>query len=104
MSDELLCVCGHQEEQHHPDKGVCRCLLFRPVLPWPDAEGCWWFACDDPDFEPQRGLLRFWMSPHYGLVALCDDGDITDFDTWPLHHGTASFTRLLEQNPFGEPQ
>jgi hypothetical protein len=98
VTNEPICVCGHAKEQHlsHPGDTYClpcNCKTFRPVLPWPDEVGLWWCPI---------GIVRAFVAAiRSGKVAswsIYYDGLMYQEDDWS--DLPASFTKLLEPNPF----
>lgn len=93
MSNERLCVCGHNKGWHDkwPERecGICPCE-YRPVLDWPDADGHWW--CDKRDEVLQAAVIDT------GVMVGAFNGWVyrNEFEE---HHGPAQFTKC-EPNPF----
>lgn len=109
MSDsgERVCLCGHdhlwldgQRQQECVEEG-CECEVYRPVLPWPDAEGDW--RCDQIDrvvaaYRGDDGHI--YLDYPLKHISDTDHGIWVDQYEFELHHPKARFTRLIEPNPF----
>lgn len=107
---EAKCICGHDHlwpdavlgQQQFDDccEEECECDTFRPVLPWPDAEGYWAMRrgfCSE-DWQPVFAFLsegRFVIAK-IGSEQLIEQGsEDAECADW-----LSQFTRLLEANPF----
>ena len=111
---ERVCVCGHPESSHGVERETgtvefethrphtafmceCGCDEFRPVLPWPDAEG-WWYMQSE-EFE-SMSYARLMDGELVAAVALYETyRDECGREEFTKKHGPAKFTKC-EPNPF----
>ena len=99
-----VCVCGDEkgdhrfsdDETHVESTWDGSCHRFRPVLDWPDSEGLWWCSVG----EMVNAIhLRHDGCDGFIVSSFLEDNDRESFTEL---HGPASFTKLLESNPFTE--
>lgn len=117
---EASCVCGHVKEDHteitdcdaeisrdwcrvHINGKRCECEVYRPVPPWPDAEGLW-------HWEHELGkelILASEFGTEVGGYEMCllrHGFEKRETKETAKRFGPARFTRLLEPNPFNPAQ